>query len=144
MSEVNYGPPISFKVVDTRTGEESNLNYIDFQDGFFGVGTGNAFEFGSVHQRIFQSTGHHDKNGVEIFFGDVCLIRGLKGYEFNNRKVYISMFRDEICATVPEWDSQTFGHDGLSRYAKNIEVIGNIHTPQDLLDQKINQIWSES
>src|SRR5574344_1190946 len=71
---------------------------------------------------IEQSTGLHDKNGVEIYEGDVVSFGNIG---FGNRKVFAEVKMNDGCFDVV---NDVF-RDYLKCYVanKSVEVIGNIH-----------------
>ena len=79
---------------------------------------------------IEQSTGLKDKNGKEIYEGDIV---EYKTCYYGNEKRHHKVVEWE------EWDSEDFGEPhniGYSDLNEYMEVIGNIHEQPELLEAK--------
>ena len=78
---------------------------------------------------VGQFTGLHDKNGKEIYEGDVVrTLSGFVGYmRYNERFI-----RFEVAAPYESYDNER-NPDGVPR--ESWEVIGNIHDNPELLNQ---------
>ena len=70
---------------------------------------------------IGQYTGLHDKNGKEIYEGDI--IRLVTGYKKNHDGTFVEKAKE---ITV-EYDLASFNICSFALVTDNIEVIGNIH-----------------
>ena len=70
---------------------------------------------------IGQYTGMHDKNGKEIYEGDI--IRLVTGYKRNHDGTFVEQAKE---ITV-EYDLASFNICSFALVTDNIEVIGNIH-----------------
>ncbi|MDT6293742.1 YopX family protein [Enterococcus faecium] len=87
---------------------------------------------------LMQSTGLKDKNGVEIFEGDVVSVSVRNGFDYLDNKVCIvknSIGHSElVCATVDEdLEYRIFNTELFEEYM--YEVIGNIYENSELLER---------
>lgn len=88
---------------------------------------------------LMQSTGLKDKNGVEIFEGDVVLVSMRNGFDYLDNKVCIVKnsidYSGLVCATVDEdLEYRIFNTELFEEYT--YEVIGNIYQNSELLEEQ--------
>lgn len=86
---------------------------------------------------LMQSTGLKDKNGVEIFEGDVVLVSVQNGFDYLDNKVCVVKnsigHSGLVCATVDEdLEYRIFNTELFEEYT--YEVIGNIYENSELLE----------
>lgn len=86
---------------------------------------------------LMQSTGMKDKNGVEIFEGDVVSVSVRNGFDYLDNKVCIVKnsigHSGLVCATVDEdLEYRIFNTELFEEYM--YEVIGNIYQNSELLE----------
>lgn len=86
---------------------------------------------------LMQSTGLKDKNGVEIFEGDVVSVSVRNGFDYLDNKVCIVKnsidYSGLVCATVDEdLEYQIFNTELFEEYT--YKVIGNIYENSELLE----------
>lgn len=86
---------------------------------------------------LMQSTGMKDKNGVEMFEGDVVLVSVQNGFDYLDNKVCIVKnsigHSGLVCATVDEdLEYRIFNTELFEEYT--YEVIGNIYENPELLE----------
>ncbi|HFD1661182.1 TPA: YopX family protein [Enterococcus faecium] len=86
---------------------------------------------------LMQSTGLKDKNGVEIFEGDVVSVSVRNGFDYLDNKVCIVKnsidYSGLVCATVDEdLEYQIFNTELFEEYT--YEVIGNIWENSEFLE----------
>ncbi|EON3039201.1 YopX family protein [Enterococcus faecium] len=88
---------------------------------------------------LMQSTGLKDKNGVEIFEGDVVSVSVRNGFDYLDNKVCIVKnsidYSGLVCATVDEdLEYQIFNTELFEEYT--YEVIGNIYENSEFLEDR--------
>ncbi|HIB1900845.1 TPA: YopX family protein [Enterococcus faecium] len=88
---------------------------------------------------LMQSTGLKDKNGVEIFEGDVVSISVQNGFDYLDNKVCVVKnsigHSGLVCATVDEdLEYRIFNTELFEEYT--YEVIGNIYENSELLEEQ--------
>lgn len=94
-----------------------NVAWISFSEQTLGDGNGGNWRFQEVE--LVQFTGLYDKNGEEIYEGDIV--------EFNKSGKYVAV----------DWNSRggcwVVGESVLGRASSSSEVIGNIYENPELL-----------
>lgn len=145
MSEVNYGPPLRFKAVDIETGE-----VLDNMNADFSYSTENSkilikdchyssdldpYEAPHSNIKLYQSTGFKDKNGQEVFFGDVVMFG-----KFAYRVITNPFTQSPGLHTFLNDDPKSEIEGGIHALIENCEIIGNIHTPEAVLSERANSL----
>lgn len=132
-----------FRVYDNRAKQILERPIIVFQDNVISVSSNENSVIDDYV--LMQSTGLSDKNGKEIFEGDVVNIQfvawdfeGETEKEYKNAAIYFDTYGSQL--TVPSfYIKDEYGVRLLSElpfYDENIEVIGNIYEHPDLLEKE--------
>ena len=111
------------KVKRIRFDDEGNVTTVLFEGKILGVNE----KIDEIE--LMQSTGLKDKNGKEIFEGDIVDYKGRKAVVkwHGSYASFIYRFVDELQERVSEW------HPLFLAYY-HFEVIGNIYENKELLD----------
>ena len=134
-----------FRAWEKETQTMLDVSLIDFKKS---VLVGEHWEFGETNfinfddVNLMQSTGSHDKNGKEIFEGDIVKRDGIKRPE-------VVRFGEWIDVDTLGFEEQYIGfyfeseHEGQkrlysveSRFNNLCKVIGNIYENQELLEEE--------
>lgn len=121
--------------------EDNELWYLEIESGEL------LFEDDlGVKWELLQSTGLKDKNGVEIFEGDIVNVHefinvgGIEGYEEGEREMIgIVKYGGIFNSPIPEWylensdDYISFSYIDL--HDESFEVLGNIYKHPHLLEE---------
>ncbi|HBM6110145.1 TPA: YopX family protein [Enterococcus faecium] len=134
-------------ILKYRAWNKKTQSFIDYGDLVLDLRSGKIYagDIGLVESTIdvtdqielMQSTGLKDKNGVEIFEGDVVLVSVRNGFDYLDNKVCIVKnsidYSGLVCATVDEdLEYRIFNTELFEEYT--YEVIGNIYENPELLE----------
>lgn len=132
-----------------RAWNKKTQSFIDYGDLVLDLRSGKIYagDIGLVESTIdvtdqielMQSTGMKDKNGVEIFEGDVVLVSVQNGFDYLDNKVCVVKnsidYSGLVCATVDEdLEYRIFNTELFEEYT--YEVIGNIYENSELLEEQ--------
>ncbi len=121
-----------FRAWDKLNNEMYVVEQIKFNHGEFeSIGYGITFLRGADKVILMQSTGLKDKNGQEIFEGDILDYRGRKALVrwHGSYASFIYRFVDELQNRNTEWKPLYLAY-------MKCEIIGNVYENPDLLEVK--------
>ena len=122
---------IKFRVWDTENKEMLGVQELDFEDTFYGgrlsIRTDKYNDYFDIEDMILmQYTGLKDKNGKEIYEGDIVksyyYIPNQDGTEGERYTIKLIAFNETLC----KYNIDMF---------ENIEVIGNVWDNPELLEE---------
>lgn len=121
-----------FRAWDKETKTMIDVSLINFEEhsilgGYWEFGQTESIKFDEVE--LMQSTGLKDKNGKEIFEGDIVDYKGKKAVVkwHGSYASFIYRFVDELKERKSEWKPLY-----LAYY--KFEVVGNVHENKELLE----------
>ncbi len=115
--------------------EQKMDNYIDhiswLEDELYCIGDGITYMVSAEDLVLMQSTGLKDKNGKEIFEGDILDYKGRKALVrwHGSYASFIYKFVDELQKRNTEWKPLYLAY-------MKCEIIGNIYENRDFLEDK--------
>lgn len=132
-----------YRAWDKKTETIQEIESISFKEKKLVIDQKSVAWFNSDYIRnfdeveIMQSTGLKDKNGVEIFEGDVVSVSVRNGFDYLDNKVCVVKnsigHSGLVCATVDEdLEYRIFNTELFEEYT--YEVIGNIYENSELLE----------
>lgn len=92
---------------------------------------GDGCFFEGTESELMQYTGLHDKNGKEIYEGDILSAVDVYG----RYQGYVSWWKDRWVLSYKVKQTPQLQHQSLMTVANNKEVIGNIYENPDILEK---------
>lgn len=128
--------PKNYRAWDNKTKSIRDVLVIDWLNGLVDLEDG-IIERDFKEIQLMQSTGLKDKNGVEMFEGDVVTVSVRNGFDYLDNKVCVVKnsigHSGLVCATVDEdLEYRIFNTELFEEYM--YEVIGNIYENSELLE----------
>ena len=121
---------IKFRIWDTENKEMLKVQELDFEPTFYGGRIAirpdqyNDY-FDTEDMILMQYTGLHDKNGKEIYEGDIV-------YVVSKDENAFILWDEETARYIIQFNGWCADFDNY--YGKELEVIGNIYDNPDLLE----------
>lgn len=110
--------------------DEINFNRGEFES----IGDGITFLRGADEVELMQSTGLKDKNGKEIFEGDILCDEGI---EQESEFVYVTVSYREGMWVCDQITDELCGYGGaLNEFVSDYSIIGNIYENPELLEEE--------
>ena len=130
------------RIIKFRAWDELNQEMVYEKTGIFSGGK-SSWEILKLYENVMQFTGLHDKNGKEIYEGDIILFQKFSNWDDDSMKRHkATVIFKEGCFM---WEILEFGKKSVTYYANateplrntnsiwGLEVIGNIYENQELL-----------
>ena len=131
---------IKFRAWDKRDNEMFYSSmYQDKTSMVFGLSSFLA-ECSDIEETLMQSTGLKDKNGVEIYNGDIVIVENYNHHGKNPKKVMFVYYDNLTAQYCTKIEKTNFKIGDLIMenqplfFAHSIEIIGNIYEHSHLLD----------
>lgn len=115
---------IKFRAWDKINKDMFNVESINFQESRVYKDTVSYREFNNVD--VMQYTGLEDKNGKEIYEGDIL-------FESSEEKYFKVVFENASFIAEVEGDFEEYSLDLIDVVAQGCEVVGNIYENHELI-----------
>ena len=127
-----------FRAWDTHEDVMNRVDYIDFANGVVGLSNEDVKDYEQpIHRvKLMQSTGLRDKNGVEIYEGDVINAENDMWSEYQTDPIVEGgvVFESGAFVVSDKYSGEKFTFWVLEK----IKVIGNVHENPELLEEVPN------
>jgi uncharacterized phage protein (TIGR01671 family) len=118
----------AWDVVDRKMEEVTSINFVPTNCGLITTLANGGYK------RLMQYTGLKDRNGQEVYEGDIVSWVNMYGVKF------IGVIKWNFDRIVTEWIGYAAYDSSLVDYCDEMEVMGNIYTNPELLKVKEVQV----